>query len=75
MFCDVNGCSIRPFVHAVERERSMASIRRRRERNKRQNKNNEPREKIIREVIDPHDLRATTFKGNPHGDARRREDG
>ena len=24
-FCDVNGCSLRPFVHAVERERSMAT--------------------------------------------------
>ncbi|HKK96710.1 MAG TPA: ABC transporter permease [Marivita sp.] len=25
MFCDVNGCSLRPFVHAVERERSLAT--------------------------------------------------
>jgi len=24
-FCDVNGCSARPFIHAVERERSMAT--------------------------------------------------
>ncbi len=24
-FCDKNGCSIRPFIHAVERERSMAT--------------------------------------------------
>lgn len=24
-FCDINGCSLRPFVHAVERERSMAT--------------------------------------------------
>ncbi|MEM8774088.1 MAG: ABC transporter permease [Pseudomonadota bacterium] len=24
-FCDKNGCSIRPFVHAVERERSLAT--------------------------------------------------
>lgn len=24
-FCDKNGCSLRPFVHAVERERSMAT--------------------------------------------------
>ena len=24
-FCDANGCSLRPFVHAVERERSMAT--------------------------------------------------
>tara|TARA_R110000868_G_scaffold19985_8_gene85234 strand:+ start:482 stop:1303 length:822 start_codon:yes stop_codon:yes gene_type:complete len=29
--------------------------------------------RLIREVIDPHDVRATTFKDNPHGDARRRE--
>lgn len=25
MFCDTNGCSIRPFVHGVERERSLAT--------------------------------------------------
>jgi peptide/nickel transport system permease protein len=25
MFCDTNGCSLRPFVHAVERERSLAT--------------------------------------------------
>ena len=25
MFCDKNGCSARPFIHAVERERSMAT--------------------------------------------------
>ena len=25
MFCDKNGCSGRPFIHAVERERSMAT--------------------------------------------------
>jgi peptide/nickel transport system permease protein len=25
MFCDKNGCSARPFVHSVERERSMAT--------------------------------------------------
>jgi glutaconate CoA-transferase subunit B len=31
--------------------------------------------KLIREVIDPHDVRASTFKDNPHGDARRRQDG
>ena len=24
-FCDDNGCSVRPFIHAVERERSMAT--------------------------------------------------
>lgn len=24
-FCDKNGCSLRPFIHAVERERSMAT--------------------------------------------------
>ena len=24
-FCDANGCSIRPFIHAVERERSLAT--------------------------------------------------
>lgn len=29
--------------------------------------------RLIRVVIDPHDVRATTFKDNPHGDARRRE--
>lgn len=25
MFCDTNGCSARPFIHAVERERSLAT--------------------------------------------------
>jgi len=25
MFCDKNGCSLRPFLHALERERSMAT--------------------------------------------------
>lgn len=25
MFCDANGCSLRPFIHSVERERSMAT--------------------------------------------------
>ena len=24
-FCDKNGCSLRPFIHAVERERSLAT--------------------------------------------------
>ena len=31
--------------------------------------------RLIREVIDPNNLRASTFKGNPHGDARRRQNG
>lgn len=25
MFCDTNGCSVRPFLHTIERERSMAT--------------------------------------------------